>query len=186
VAGLAWPERSVSSFVFNCLPQENRLGPEPKADNPLVLGLLLITGLLTGLNLVTQQSLSEDAEQHRLWNLRADFQERLANETNTAFVLAGTIANDPLVQQALSLRNRQLLVDLLRLRYCGFDRQLGIHSAQFNLTDSTSFLRLDDPTRFGDDLSALRKTVVEANWDHHPHDRGSSPASGRAESRSAV
>jgi methyl-accepting chemotaxis protein len=80
-----------------------------------------------------------------------------------AYGLAELVASLPAVQKSFAVGDRQQLLELtLPLYQTGKDR-LNIHQFQFHLPPATSFLRLHQPTKFGDDLSAARPTIVEAN-----------------------
>jgi len=106
------------------------------------------------------------------------------NEINTAFVeemnssLLGAIEsekvnlavatdlllNDKEVLQYFAERERQKLAEHLAPLYeKRLKKDFGIEQFQFHLIPATAFLRLHQLEEFGDDLSAFRKTVVEAN-----------------------
>lgn len=62
---------------------------------------------------------------------------------------------------------RDELYDLFEPAYQKMRRQ-GIYQFQFHLPDNTSFLRLHDPSRFGDDLTEIRTSVRLANQTQSP------------------
>ncbi len=57
---------------------------------------------------------------------------------------------------------RKQLYDLLKKRYTRLER-MGVNQLQFHLPDNTSFLRMNHPQFFGDDLSSARYGVVKTN-----------------------
>lgn len=62
---------------------------------------------------------------------------------------------------------RDELYDVFKSAYEQMRRQ-GIYQFQFHLPDNSSFLRLHDPSRFGDDLSGVRTSVRLANQTQMP------------------
>lgn len=71
------------------------------------------------------------------------------------------IAKNTAIQSAFAARDRQLLKNMLLDSYQEISDQMA--QFQFHLPDSTSFLRLHKPEKFGDDLSSFRFTVNKAN-----------------------
>ena len=65
------------------------------------------------------------------------------------------------ISRLFAERDRQALLDMLQPSYEAVSDV--VSQFQFHLPDSTSFLRLHDPSKFGDDLSAFRLTVNQAN-----------------------
>lgn len=82
---------------------------------------------------------------------------RLA-EAKTALM---TVINNPVVKEAFANRNRERLIEMFADSY----QQISDSIAQFHfhLPDSTSFLRLHNLQKYGDDLSGFRNTVNKAN-----------------------
>ncbi len=64
--------------------------------------------------------------------------------------------------RSFAKRDRKKLQDILLYDYQNhYKSEFGIVQFQFHLPDATSFLRLHKPSKFGDNLSKFRKTVVE-------------------------
>lgn len=72
-----------------------------------------------------------------------------------------TIVENPKVQELFANRDRTGLYEYLRPTYASMKEQFP--QAHFHLPDSTSFLRLNKPEKFGDSLKDFRFTVNEAN-----------------------
>lgn len=71
------------------------------------------------------------------------------------------IAKNTAVQSAFADRDRELLREMLLDSYQDISGEMA--QFQFHLPDSTSFLRLHNPDKYGDDLSSFRFTVNQAN-----------------------
>lgn len=65
------------------------------------------------------------------------------------------------IRRLFAQRDRQALLEMLEPSYEAVSDV--VSQFQFHLPDSTSFLRLHDPSKFGDDLSGFRMTVNQAN-----------------------
>ncbi|MBI5295200.1 MAG: GAF domain-containing protein [Chloroflexi bacterium] len=95
--------------------------------------------------------------------LEAAFDSKVKSQGDLALGLALQAANDPSIQEAFALRDRQRLTDLTYTTYQTLNRQFDLPQYQYHLAPAISFLRLHDLDSFGDDLSAFRKTVMQAN-----------------------
>lgn len=102
-------------------------------------------------------------EQDQVENLATSFQSRLDSLEQLATALATETANDINIQQAFSEQDRLTLTQLTLAPYQRLDEQFNIPQHQFHLPPATSFLRLHQIDRFGDDLSTFRQTVLVAN-----------------------
>lgn len=99
-----------------------------------------------------------------------DVQDKLitsAIENHIGTILSQTelsvlaIANNEAVQKLFYDRDREGLKEYLLPVYSSISDRVA--QFQFHLPDSTSFLRLHKPEKYGDDLSSFRFTVNEAN-----------------------
>ncbi|MGL5179070.1 MAG: methyl-accepting chemotaxis protein, partial [Aeromonas veronii] len=82
-------------------------------------------------------------------------------------VLAATlIAQRPDVAKAVADKDWQTLANLFDPLWPAIKAQ-GIEQFQFHLPPATSLYRVHKPEKHGDDLSAIRPTVVEVNREHH-------------------
>lgn len=135
----------------------------------LTAGSILLAAALTLGFLWQARFFQNQRDQMRL---QADgLQKALNEEINLAIrqALSGStaLANDPAVVAAFAARDRQKLIAATGSL---FDQMkgAGIAQIQFHTPPATSFLRLHNPDQFGDNLSALRATVVEANRTQKP------------------
>ena len=78
-------------------------------------------------------------------------------------LLAHTVAGMPSVQDNLMFQNRDDLQAVAEPLYTGLKKIIDLNVFHFHLVPATSFLRLQKPEKFGDDLSSFRKTVVQVN-----------------------
>jgi PAS domain S-box-containing protein len=105
----------------------------------------------------------EQVEEENLRKIGNIFISHVQGEEELAIALALQSANNPEIQAALAAQNRDAL---LTLTLPGFEQlfaEFGIPLYQFHLPPATVFLRLQDPDNFGDDLSGIRQTIVQAN-----------------------
>ncbi|OAH98226.1 hypothetical protein A1353_21970 [Methylomonas methanica] len=125
----------------------------------LMLAIASITPLLLSKvnDAITEVSDTHLAELFDTMRLQLDEQARLAE------VLSVMVADMPNVQQAFAEADRQQLTELLDKPFEHLKKQYGVVQFQFHTPPATSFLRLHDLSKYGDDLSKIRKTVVEAN-----------------------
>jgi|GEM_PF-5995389 len=119
------------------------------------------------------QALSEEKELKAQHTIIAD---RMLLETQTAEKLAALIANIPPIQAAFAQRDRPLLAEWLVPTFKVMQQQYGVEQFQFHITgtvekgdtegqhsDAISFFRVHGPSKYDDDLSGFRKSVVTAN-----------------------
>jgi methyl-accepting chemotaxis protein len=90
----------------------------------------------------------------------------LSGTTNQLRLLADTVANIPSVQQDLAEQNRDHLLKMSLPMYKELKKTSEFNVFHFHLPPATSFLRLQKPEKFGDDLSSFRHTVVSVNQSH--------------------
>jgi methyl-accepting chemotaxis protein len=128
-----------------------------------LLSLTLGIGTVTAYSIYAQIQLTAEAEQQQLASNYAVFTELAADQSETALAIATTIASNPAVQKAFAERDREGLIALLGDNYQFLKENLDVYQAQFHLAPATSFLRLHKLEKYGDDLSEIRHTVVQAN-----------------------
>ncbi len=89
-------------------------------------------------------------------------------ESHRAEAMASLVAGLPPVGEALRQGDRAGLLALFGPEYPMMKARAGVEQMQFHLPPATSFLRVNQPDKFGDDLSAFRHTVVAANTGRRP------------------
>jgi methyl-accepting chemotaxis protein len=97
----------------------------------------------------------------RLSSEQARFEDTIRSEAKRARLLAGFTAELPDIRRMFAARDRAGLAEALKPSFAAA-RGSGVEQFQFHEPPARSFLRLHQPDKFGDDLSSLRPTVVEA------------------------
>ncbi len=85
-----------------------------------------------------------------------------------ALAFASLMADNRDISESLSKRDRLSLSVLAQERFYEATTRHGVKQLQFHIPPAISFLRMHEPTRFGDDLSEFRKTVVRVNESLQP------------------
>ena len=134
----------------------------------LVAMLTLATGLVVPLMLGDIADTIAQAEDRQLQGFRAAFEAAVETGTASGETLARLIAEMPDAQAAFADGDRARLAALLLPSFTALKASQAVDQIQFHLPPATSFLRLHLPEKFGDDLSAFRQTVVDANQRHVP------------------
>nr|WP_249139390.1 cache domain-containing protein [Bradyrhizobium japonicum] len=90
---------------------------------------------------------------------------RIAEESRRAAAMSTVVAAMPATQDAMAKQDRNALIALFGPVFAATKSEYGVEQFQFHMAPATSFLRVHQPAKFGDDLSGFRKTVVAANQD---------------------
>ncbi len=104
---------------------------------------------------------------------KADIKYTAFNNAITNYGIVGqifidTIQDTPEILEAFSARDREELLLLTLPLYKLMNGKYKIKQFQFHTPESRSFLRLHKIEKFGDDLTAFRRTVVETNKTKKP------------------
>jgi GAF domain-containing protein/HAMP domain-containing protein len=128
------------------------------------IALLVITAI--GVFSFTRSSRKQgDQDLDRLQQI---FLSRLDELESFALALATEVANNPEVQAAFAASDRERLTALTLPAYQRLDEQFDIPQHQFHQAPAISYLRLNQPDFFGEDLSLFRPSVVLANAEQRP------------------
>lgn len=103
------------------------------------------------------------ADQHELRGNYDALLSRLDQESARAAAMSAVVAAMPAVQEAMARGDREALLRLFGPTFAPLKLAYGVEQFQFHTPPATSFLRVHQPAKFGDDLSGFRKTVVAAN-----------------------
>ena len=95
-------------------------------------------------------------------------QATLVQEAQRAEAMAAVVAAMPQVAEAMQRGDRAALTAMFGTGFAGLKSAYGIEQFQFHLSPAISFLRVNQPEKYGDDLSSFRQTVVQANATHKP------------------
>jgi methyl-accepting chemotaxis protein len=132
------------------------------AGGILAAGAFFVTGAWIFTDHLISTSLRE-----RLQKETAEISGLIQSESVRALSLAQVAAVLPGAAQAMVEGNRDRLFDIAAPMYEALKRQ-GVDQFQFHRAPATSFLRVNSPTKFGDDLSSFRHTVVKTNREGVP------------------
>jgi len=131
-----------------------------------LLGLIVVTSLILVLGILfvvvnANSKLIKGLEESNYEKITKVVRNRInQNLDETEIALIG-IAKNKEVIRLFKERDREGLIDLLMDGYVPIKSKMA--QFQFHLPDSTSFLRLHKPEKFGDSLKAFRHTVNRAN-----------------------
>jgi len=130
----------------------------------IILILILVVAVTAALTIYTNYITNEIIEQNSLEAyeelshvIRIKIEEKVKD---TEIAVLG-IATNSIVQEKFANRDREALLEMLEGNFEAIKDNVA--QFQFHLPDSTSFLRLHKPEKFGDDLSSFRFTVNKAN-----------------------
>ena len=104
--------------------------------------------------------------------LKEEEQRSIEASVNTAHILLETstinyqqmamlVSKIPDVQEAIYKKDRNRLISLFQPVFISLKDNFGLAQVQFHLPPAMSFIRFHDLEKYGDDLSAFRKTVVQ-------------------------
>lgn len=127
----------------------------------LALGLIIYSAVFT-----VQRNQAETAQ--NLTQTARAVASNIEGLQDLALGLATEMANSPQVQAAFAAKDRQLLTEIALPTFEVVQKDFGVKQYQFILPPATSFLRLHQLDKYGDDLSAIRFTVLEANSSQKP------------------
>lgn len=105
----------------------------------------------------------ERADQRELVSHYDALQSRIVEESHRAAAMSAVAAAMPATQEAMAKQDREALVRLFGPVFAAIKSDYGVDQFQFHVPPATSYLRVHQPAKFGDDLSGFRKTVLIAN-----------------------
>lgn len=127
------------------------------------IAMTIILSLTTFMNLREVGLLNDDVEAKDLRDKYAIFINTIESEGRLAESLAMLVANLAPVQEAMANGERDRLMELMGQAFQQLKSSYDVSQFQFHTPPAISFLRVHEPSMFGDDLSQLRQTVVDAN-----------------------
>ncbi len=130
--------------------------------------VIAVALMLTLSNLRAMEDVIGQAERAELEGHMKAVSDRIGLESRTAESLATFTASLPFVQDKFGAGDRTALLAALLPSFKSIAQGFGVEQFQFHTAPATSFLRLHKPEKFGDDLSAFRRTVVMANESRKP------------------
>nr|WP_242470715.1 methyl-accepting chemotaxis protein [Thiocystis violacea] len=129
---------------------------------------LLSLGLILPLAMGALGALSDRAESRELESRFLALSGEIATQGELAEALSAVVARMPPVQEAFAAGDRERLSALTSPVFDYMREHYAVSQFQFLTAPATSFLRLHMLDRYGDDLTAIRRTIVEANRTQKP------------------
>ena len=138
---------------------------------PLVLissiVLVIVVAAIISSFLFTRMISSVEEKQFSLMHSIVAF--NLQGAEDRALARASMIADLPNARALFAAKDRAGLLAEYSKMFSEQKDKFGVDQAQFHSLPATSFLRLNAPESFGDDLSKLRPSVVAVNRNQIPH-----------------
>ncbi|MGV8936350.1 MAG: cache domain-containing protein [Allorhizobium sp.] len=136
--------------------------------------LAIITALLLGIVLVTSSTILVSSARQRLSESKASdmrttgllLTTAMSQAASLSLTHAALIADNPQVVALMRSGDRAGLQQLLAASYQTLASEAGVNMLHFHSADLKSFLRVQDPGNFGQDLSKIRPMVLAANRSH--------------------
>jgi methyl-accepting chemotaxis protein len=129
----------------------------------LAASVIVAVTATTTSNVWLAARMTEQAAGDELALLQEFLTGRVRNDADRALSLADSLAVNTDVQAAFAARDRDALARMLVPGFKDLKERHGIVQLQFHTAPATSFLRVHRPDKFGDDLTRIRRTVVEVN-----------------------
>ncbi|KIL96852.1 Methyl-accepting chemotaxis protein [Paramagnetospirillum magnetotacticum MS-1] len=114
-------------------------------------------------------SLIEQAEQRELMGRFEQLSDAIGNSSDQAKAMAALVANLPGIPHLVATASRDALALQMVPMFKAIAQPFGVEQFQFHTPPATSFLRVNSPAKFGDDLSSFRQTVVQTNATQQPN-----------------
>lgn len=135
------------------------------APSALIAVVIIVIAALTTLSARLFGNLTDAIEKDQFALMQAIFDTAVHDAEGKALARAEMVASLPVARQALAAQDRQALLDNFAALFEVQKERHGVDQMQFHIPPATSFLRLQAPSLFGDDLSRFRPMVVAVNRD---------------------
>lgn len=130
-------------------------------------GIATLAALLLVEGVLHDRQTSAEAELRRLQDLQHTLTTVLQQGSQQMLSLAALVATREESARALAQNDRAALASQYQAQWSEL-KASGIGQFQFHKPPAISVYRVHKPEKFGDDLSAFRQTVVNANRQHKP------------------
>jgi methyl-accepting chemotaxis protein len=134
----------------------------------IVVAIFIVIAAATFLTSRLFAAMTDAVEAERFKTMQSIAETALRDAENRALGRAELIADLPAVQKLFAAGDREGLLAELKKAFADQKARHGVDQGQFHVPPATSFLRLHDPNKFGDDLSVTRPMIVAANRDKQP------------------
>ena len=141
-----------------------------KVHIPLILSILIGFVIIMVNYYYSIEEMKRDVYEQEFKSLHLVYDEAIASKENIGLTNAINIAKNYDVIRALKENNRDIAINGLGSISKEFKAYTNYQNVKVHIHDANvhSFLRAWKPTKFGDDLSGFRKTVVSVKNTHKP------------------
>lgn len=129
---------------------------------------LLTAGLILPSTLAVVQGIVNRASERELSGHYQSLRAAIVKEASIAVAMSWLVAELPPVKSAMAAGEREALLELLLPAFKRLREVANVDQFQFHTSPATSYLRVHQAAKFGDDLSGFRATVVETNRRRQP------------------
>lgn len=131
----------------------------------LVTSVLVVAGVVAYATSKQFVASIEEAETSQYDLMKKIIEFNIQGLESRALARAELVASLPSVREKFAAGDREGLTAELKTMFEVQRDKFGVDQAQFHVPPATSFLRLNNPKQFGDDLSSFRPIVVAVNGD---------------------
>jgi methyl-accepting chemotaxis protein len=135
------------------------------APAALIAAVFVVVAVMAWVSSSLFSGLTRSVEKTRFDTMLEIVQGNLRGTEDRAIARAEMLADLPEVRAAFAARDRDRLLADLAPMFKTQHEKYGVDQVQFIVPPATSFLRLQAPTLFGDDLTKFRPLVVAVNQD---------------------
>lgn len=118
--------------------------------------------------LVNSSSVMREAEQRELQNLFEAARSQIDTRARFAESMSAIVALNPETGNRFAQGDRKGLIEIYGEMFQTLKEKYGVAQFQFHTPPATSFLRLHNRQKYGDDLTTLRPTIVAVNKTKEP------------------
>ncbi|MDF2948373.1 MAG: pctB [Sedimentibacter sp.] len=131
---------------------------------PVITVIILLSMCLTYFSILNVNKIISQNEYETSLLSQSLINKEIEKSLDIAEVTITSIANNSEIVKAFAIRDRARLAELVDPIFKEL-KKLGVEQLQFHEPTTVSFYRAHSPQKFGDDLSQIRKLVVEVNKD---------------------
>lgn len=133
------------------------------APTVLIGAVIVVIAMISLVSNIISHRMAASFEEGQFALMGKIMQSKLQGAEGKAIAAAETIAAMPAVQKAFAAGNRDELLAVTKEAFRVQHEKYGLSQAQFHVSPATSFLRIHNPGKFGDEQSGFRQMVVEVN-----------------------
>ncbi len=131
----------------------------------LIGAVIFVIVSVTAISNIIFSGMTSSVEEGQLTLMKSIIDFNLKGAEGKALARAALVADLPKTKELFAAQDRAALLAEYQPMFQVQKEKYGVDQAQFHLAPATSFLRLQSPDKFGDDLSKFRPMVVSVNRD---------------------